>query len=546
MYCNKCGQKLIEGASFCNKCGNKLTPKKVVESEVTKKDLIKNEEEKIENAVVEEATEKKIEERENAVVEEKIEETKNEVVNDAEEVLEKKEENSVEEIISKEEIHMNPIPPKAPIPERNEKVEPTPIFSSKTNDQVETYTDMLAGVVGFAPMVPLILGFVLKLIVSIVFGILVSVLYNVGLGFIARPIQSIIYAIADNSLVNLLWWVVLIAAIAAIAGLVYTIFNRPGKDITLRLVAVGVAILALVSAIGGITHTSAVAWIFALLAAILGIELFMKVYINHEGLDSKFEYAQDISQLIEKIKEKNAVRKEQYAKAEIAEYAYTPEIEAEESFFDGTGIDLFVKRLLLSLISFVTCGIGAPFMLVNIIKWEKEHTVIQGKRQTFNGTAMELFGLWIKWFLLSIITCGVYASFATVDYHKWINSHTGYVGLSKDEGIYADSTFEGNGFEYYGYSGLTGLIALVTCGLATPWVVGIFRKWFCTIIRSEKYFYDGVGSELLPIWLLNVLLTFVTCGLFGAWATVRMNKYLVAHTHVDATYTPLENTYIPQ
>ncbi len=495
MFCNKCGQQLKEGAMFCTNCGNKVSTGVptlgIPPVEATKPN------EPTASSSTQQPTQP-------AAQPERVAQPT----------------------------------PQQPMYQQQEK--PAQFVQHVSSGEAEKYIDMLVGVLGFMPAAPLLIQLVLRIVFGILFAVLSGILYSVGGGFIGGFFQELAFALNSSGLITLLWWIILICAIVAIGGLIYTIMNRSGQDNTLRIIGIGMAASALVAAIGGITRVGALSFIFGLIAIVLGIEFFMKMYINHEGLDSKFELGQDITQLIDSIKAKNAVKKEQYTNPDIARYAYTEGIEAEESFFDGDGFELFVKNLLLSLLSFVTCGIGAPWMLVNILKWEKDHTVIQGKRQTFNGTAMELFGLWIKWFLLTLVTCGVYAPFATVDYRKWVNSHTGYVGLSKAEGKYADSRFEGNGFEYYGYEGLTSLISMVTCGFATPWMVGIFKKWEAknTIIRNEKYFYDGDGGELFPIWIVNVLLTFVTCGIFSAWATVRMNRYIIAHTHVDATYVP--------
>ena len=484
MFCKNCGKELREGHVFCTNCGTKIEPidqeKKTSDTSPITKDC-------------------------------------------------------------KEKVEVD-IQPEEPTVEK-----PITDQQSKSNETLESYVGMLVGVVGLFPAAPLAVQIILMILLRFVFGIIFKVLYALPiLDNILSLFNPILYAFESflwrltytNSLIHSLWLAILVASVVAACGLIYTIINRPNNDNTLRLIGVGMSASTFISALGGILPIPILSFIFGVISIVLGVEFFIKIFMNKEGLDSQFELRQDFEQLFASFKERNAVRKEQYTNPDIANYAYTEEVEVEESFFDGTGTQLFIEYLLMSVISFVTCGIGLPFMLIRIKKKKKEHTVIQGKRQTFNGTTLELLGLWIKWALLSFVTCGIYVPFATVDYTKWINAHTSYVGSSIESGTYKDSTFEANGFEYFGYSNLTRLIEFFTLGFSQPWTKSIFEKWYAknTIIRNDRYFYDGTGSEYFVIWIVNVLLTFITCGLFKAWADVREMSYFTAHTHIDATY----------
>ncbi len=60
-----------------------------------------------------------------------------------------------------------------------------------------------------------------------------------------------------------------------------------------------------------------------------------------------------------------------------------------------------------------------------------------------------------------------------------------------------------------------------------------------TILHSDtsqyKYpvFFTGTGSEYFKIWIVNLLLTIVTLGIYYPWAKVRKNKYIYSNTLVD-------------
>ena len=54
-------------------------------------------------------------------------------------------------------------------------------------------------------------------------------------------------------------------------------------------------------------------------------------------------------------------------------------------------------------------------------------------------------------------------------------------------------------------------------------------------IRNDnlKFEFRGDGFEYFKIWIVNVLLTIVTLGIYSAWATVRNNRYLHSNLYLD-------------
>lgn len=47
--------------------------------------------------------------------------------------------------------------------------------------------------------------------------------------------------------------------------------------------------------------------------------------------------------------------------------------------------------------------------------------------------------------------------------------------------------------------------------------------------------FTGNGREYFGIWIVNILLTIVTLGIYSAWATVRNNQYFYGNTRMDGT-----------
>jgi uncharacterized membrane protein YjgN (DUF898 family) len=48
----------------------------------------------------------------------------------------------------------------------------------------------------------------------------------------------------------------------------------------------------------------------------------------------------------------------------------------------------------------------------------------------------------------------------------------------------------------------------------------------------QQFSFTGTGSEYFGIWIVNLLLSIVTLGIYSAWAKVRRNRYFYSNTHV--------------
>lgn len=76
----------------------------------------------------------------------------------------------------------------------------------------------------------------------------------------------------------------------------------------------------------------------------------------------------------------------------------------EESYFDGSILQLIGYSILAGLLTVVTLGIAYPWALCMLQRWETKHTVIGSKRLLFDGKGLQLLGLWI---VLALIPFGV-------------------------------------------------------------------------------------------------------------------------------------------
>src|SRR5438309_3489747 len=51
-------------------------------------------------------------------------------------------------------------------------------------------------------------------------------------------------------------------------------------------------------------------------------------------------------------------------------------------------------------------------------------------------------------------------------------------------------------------------------------------------LRRHQFAFRGTGSEYFGIWIVNLLLTIITLGIYGAWAKVRTWRYFYANTFI--------------
>jgi uncharacterized membrane protein YjgN (DUF898 family) len=109
--------------------------------------------------------------------------------------------------------------------------------------------------------------------------------------------------------------------------------------------------------------------------------------------------------------------------------------ESKESYFDGGLLQYIGWSLLGTLVTICTFGICLPWAVCMIIRWQTEHTVIQGKRLKFNGRAMSLLGNWLLWTLLTAVTVGIFGFWFFIAVRKWITKNTVFDTYSGSEYI---------------------------------------------------------------------------------------------------------------
>ena len=96
------------------------------------------------------------------------------------------------------------------------------------------------------------------------------------------------------------------------------------------------------------------------------------------------------------------------------------------------------------------------------------------------------------------------------------------------------SEFDGSVLGSIGISLLTTLICLCTFSIAYPWVICMEKRWYTshTIIDRQRLTFDGRGGQLFGRFMLWILLSIITCGIYIFWAHIKLQKWVTEHTHV--------------
>lgn len=331
----------------------------------------------------------------------------------------------------------------------------------------------------------------------------------------------------------------------SLAGVVASVqlYGKKENQTTGMAVCLGANVLALIASLlrlfgkGNFFFT-----LLGIALALFALDALSRVFLRGTGIASDIQPSEDIA-AFKSFAENPREKTEQFA-AEMKREgtsgkAVTEEIlDPNKSVFDGSGLELFIINLVGALICLVTIGLASPWVICYRIGWDRRHTVYNGRRLAFNGTGIQLFGKWIVWFLLTIVTCGLYSFVMGLKLEQWILSHTTFADEVSDPNntdVFPNSGFEGNMFEWIGYNLVMGLASGLTCGIALPWVVCSFNKWYAPNVRisGKRLRFEGSGAELFGQYIIVLLLSIVTCGLYYSWGYVRLRRWAISHLSLE-------------
>lgn len=201
--------------------------------------------------------------------------------------------------------------------------------------------------------------------------------------------------------------------------------------------------------------------------------------------------------------------------------------------FNGTGGEIFKELFVGALLTSITAGIYGPWFLVALNKYMYSRTRLvtpNGELQPeFKGTGGELFKEGLIGMLLVGITFGIYTPWFAARMKSFYDHNS--IAKSSDGTVYGlRNQLNGGSIAKEFLIGM--LLTGITFGIYAPWFVVKVMKIFSdnTQITQDSRVIGGMnfvgeGGEFFKIVLVGSILTGVTFGVYQAWYQVDVLKF---------------------
>ena len=75
------------------------------------------------------------------------------------------------------------------------------------------------------------------------------------------------------------------------------------------------------------------------------------------------------------------------------------------------------------------------------------------------------------------------------------------------------------------------IVAVLSLGLAMPFLVCIIMRWVCdnSVVSGKHYRFTGSAGDLFGTWIKWLLLSLVTFGIYSFWAARNMIRWVVGN-----------------
>ena len=95
------------------------------------------------------------------------------------------------------------------------------------------------------------------------------------------------------------------------------------------------------------------------------------------------------------------------------------------------------------------------------------------------------------------------------------------------------SKFTGSMLGLIGINLVGALFCILSLFIALPWAVCMKQRWLAqnTIIDGKQLNFVGDGGALFGKYIVWLILTVVTFGIYGFWLRIKMRRWIVNNTH---------------
>jgi len=209
--------------------------------------------------------------------------------------------------------------------------------------------------------------------------------------------------------------------------------------------------------------------------------------------------------------------------------------------FQGSGGELLVTCLVGLLLCIVTVYIYLPWFVCKMARYVANNTTLGPTRRgelrvEFTGTGGELFVAYLVGMLLTMITFGIYTPWFICKMIKFFSENTQAVA---PDGTRYRLGFDGTGGELFVTYLVGAILSAITLYIYLPWFMCKLTKWATSnlrILENEQPVgsldFEGTGGELFVTYLVGMLLTMITGGIYMPWFSVKMTKFFAEGTRI--------------
>ena len=96
------------------------------------------------------------------------------------------------------------------------------------------------------------------------------------------------------------------------------------------------------------------------------------------------------------------------------------------------------------------------------------------------------------------------------------------------------SKFTGNTFGLIGWKIAGFFVTLFTLGICYPVALGWIYRWEVnnTVVNGHRMRFNGLASSLIPRWIIWMILSIITIGIYALTLPVRFQKWKVARMEI--------------
>jgi len=209
--------------------------------------------------------------------------------------------------------------------------------------------------------------------------------------------------------------------------------------------------------------------------------------------------------------------------------------------FTGSALGLFKETLIGSILLIITVGFYAPWFICRVQRWFCSNTIIKDRTGNevslqFRGAGGELFLTYLVGLVLTVLTLGVYGFWFAVKTHKFFLENT---SGQTSSGQQVTLSFDGEGGELFKEIFFGCLLAIVTFGIYTPWMMCSLFRFFTNRtsiqVGDSGYLslsFQGSGGGLFVTFIIGYFLTIITLGIYGFWLQVKLIKFFHGNTEI--------------